>query len=321
MVYHHNVFEPWPMEDRSVQAIITSPPYWGKRKYDIPDVEIYETGFVGQHGLEPTVEQYIEHAMIWLAEAWRVLRADGLLFLNIGDTYGGSWGATSKDGINPGKNNQMRRCIEAQPPRPPQRNYRKKSLLLIPERLKVAMFDAGWYFRNNIIWHKPNGLGDSAGDRFTGRHEDIFLCAKSEQYLSNLDDVRKPYKPDSFRRMKSGYKPMDIPEEAMPGRSKPHSRTWKAHPKGANPGDVWKISCERRPGLGHYAIFPEEVVKRMMLFSSIKGDTVLDPFVGSGTVLSVAAATDRKGIGFDLGYKDVRRRRLGLLAPKEGSAV
>jgi len=310
-IHHQSTFDPWPLEDQSVQAIITSPPYWGKRCYSIPDVRISDE-FIGQHGLEPTVDMYIEHAILWLAEAWRVLRNDGVLFINIADTYGGRWGATSYDSINRGKSNK--RVNTDSPSRPPQRLFRRKSLLLIPERLKVAMFEQGWYFRNNIIWNKSNCIPDSAGDRFAVRHEDIIFCAKSPKYYFDLDAVRVPYRPDTLRRNTGGCKPQDIPLEAMPGRSKPHQRNYNMNPKGANPGNVWTFPTTKNTDVKHYAIYPEEVVTRIIRCSTRTESTVLDPFVGSGTTVLVAAKLGRKAIGIDLGYEDVQRQRLGLLA-------
>ena len=307
-VYEHNVFEPWPFEDQSVQTIITSPPYWGKRDYDIPNVRISEN-FTGQHGLEPTVDMYIEHAALWIKEAWRVLRDDGCLFINIADTYGGSWGAsTTTTTINRGADEVMDRGSDS-PIAPPQRLFRRKSLLLIPERLKVVMFQQGWYFRNKIVWHKTNGIPDSAKDRFTCRHEDVIFCTKNPKYYFNLDDVRAPYKKDSIRRFKAGYSPKTIPQEAMPGRSKPHKRIYKLNPKGANPGDVWSLSATKSPGIEHYAMYPEALVERMMRCSTRPGDIVLDPFVGSGTLLAVAEKLGREGRGMDIGYGDVRHKR------------
>lgn len=325
-VYKRNTFDLWPLEDKSVQAIITSPPYWGKRNYPIPDViiggdpkhehvwvpaslkdsrswkspsmierqnltkdcNICECGaYYGQHGLEPYIQMYLDNFMIWVKEAWRCLKDDGILFINLDDTYGGSWGGSKDDPL-----------------------FRRKSLLLIPDQVRVAMFKEGWYFRNKIPWEKSNGIPDSAGDRFAHRHEDIFFCTKKPDYYFDLDRVRVPYKPDSFRRFKDGYTPHNIPDSDMPGRSKPHQRSYKMHPLGANPGDVWRFSASKAPGLQHSAMFPEPLVDRMVKCSTKPGDTVVDPFAGSGTVLRVADSLSCNAIGFDLGYEDVRKQRL-----------
>lgn len=315
-IYNHNVFEPWPLEDKSIQAIITSPPYWGKRDYDIPDVRISDT-FTGQHGLEPTVNMYIDHAMLWLAEAWRVLKDDGCLFINIADTYGGSWGASNKDGINGGKHDMRVGDRVEGVIQPPQRLFRRKSLLLIPDRLRIAMFEQGWYFRNKAIWFKSNGIPDSVKDRFSCRHEDVIFCTKSPRYFFDLDSVRVPYKPDSFRRFKAGIRPQNIPLEAMPGKATPHRRVYSINPKGANPGDVWQFSAVKAPGMKHYAVYPEKLVERMVKCSTRPGDVVLDPFVGSGTTVLEAEKLGREAIGMDIGYDDVRRDCLGLLCRGE----
>src|SRR3972149_5625472 len=95
-IYHQSVFEKWPIEDNSIQAIITSPPYWGLRKYNIPDIVIDD--WKGQYGLESSYKDYIKHTLLWVKEAMRVLKDDGIFFLNIGDTY------QTQSGVNAGKN-------------------------------------------------------------------------------------------------------------------------------------------------------------------------------------------------------------------------
>jgi len=329
-IFEHNVFEPWPLVDQSVQAIISSPPYWCIRQYDIPDVIIggdpdckhrfktvkrkntsnfkkstvkhhrisCKTGFcrcrawLGQHGLEPTVKQFIDNALIWTAEAQRVLMDDGVMFINLGDTYGGSNSLTSASEI------------------------RQKSLALIPQRFAIALYDQGWYVRDIIIWEKPNGIPESVQDRPARRYEVVMMFTKEPKYYFDLDALRVPYQPDSYRRFKDGYKPQNIPQEALPGRQQPHQRSYAMNPLGANPGNVWRISINRLPGLAHYAIFPLELAEKLVKCSSRPDDTVLDPFMGSGTTAEACLNLGRYAIGFDLGYEEVRRDRLKLFYPQ-----
>lgn len=335
-VQKHNVFEPWPLADQSLQAIVTSPPYWCIRQYDIPDVVIgggvdcehefsinehvdtrglkgstlqgnktqhrfnalegtcqHCGAWKGQHGLEPTVDQYIKHALIWTAEAYRVIRDDGVMFVNITDTYGGSNSLTQGSEI------------------------RRKSLALIPQRFSIALYEQGWYVRDVIIWEKPNGIPESAQDRPARRYEVVLMFTKSPSYYFDLDALRVPYKPDSYRRFKDGYRPQNIPQEAMPGRQQPHQRSYAMNPKGANPGNVWRISVSRTPELAHYSIFPLELAEKLVKCSSRPGDIVGDPFMGSGTTAEACLNLGRQAVGFDLGYEDVRRERLSLFHTKE----
>lgn len=234
--------------------------------------------FQGQYGLEPQIELYIEHTMLWISEAMRVLKDDGIFFLNMGDTYGG------------------------------------KCKYMVPAQIALDCMKVGWLLRNEIVWYKPNGIPDSIKDRFTRRWESVFMFTKSPSYHFDLDAVRVPYKPDSYRRFKDGYNKCGVPGEAMPDGRDHVPRTYNMSEHGANPGDVWKISAGRASGLEHFSVYPEQLIERLVRCSTRDQDTVLDPFVGSGTTALVAAKLGRKGVGIDLGYKDVQRERLGLLA-------
>ena len=323
-VRNHNVFERWPLEDKSVQAIITSPPYFGMRKYDIRDVVIggredcdhlwSEKGapdprtfdssivrhhkvnrdhafceygkchaFRGQHGLEPSIALYVRHAAIWMREAKRVLKDDGIMFINIADTHGERWMGAD---VVP------------------------KSLCLIPQRMQMELARDGWVLRDEIIWHKPNGIPESVKDRATKRYEKIIMATKKRRYYFDLDAIRVEYKKDSLRRFKGGYKQSDVPHEAIPNGKVAHKRTYNVHPLGANPGNIWAISASKGAGNGHYSVFPEELPARLIKCSTRPGDLVLDPFAGSGTTLLVAAKLGREAIGFDLGYEHSRKQKL-----------
>ena len=126
----------------------------------------------------------------------------------------------------------------------------------------------------------------------------------------DLDAVRSPYKPDSFRRYKDGHRPQNVPAEALPDGKTSHTRSYKMNANGANPGDVWRISAAKCPEIKHYSTYPEKLVARMVKCSTRPGDVVLDPYCGSGTTVLVADKLNREAIGFDLGYEDVRKIRL-----------
>ena len=347
-IHHQNVFEPWPLEDKSIQAIITSPPYWGLRKYDIPDVVIggmqscrheweevpvrfdgsthrnqkkenngkitHQTNtcfscgaWKGQFGLEPTFQEYIEHIRLWAKEAWRVLKDDGVMFINLGDTYGtvsGNMGGLMTDSKITNLNS-----IDIKQPN----LNMHKCKLLIPHRMAIALIDDGWILRNDIIWHKPNGMPESVRDRFSKKFENIFMFVKQRKYYFDLDAIREAHAPQSYARINqnNGHPVNNSPKMHKGGKKVKQTLNPKQflHSKGKNPGDIWEFNTQHSPEK-HYAMWPEKLVERMILCSTRPGDKVLDPFCGSGTTLRVADQLNREGVGIDLGYKDIQDRRL-----------
>lgn len=153
------------LPSQSVQCVITSPPYWGLRDYDVPD----------QIGLEPTLPQFINRLIAVFAETKRVLRDDGVFWLNIGDGYtSGNRGWRAPDKKNPA------RAMSVRPDTPV--GLKPKDLMGIPWRLALALQDDGWYLRADIVWNKPNAMPESVKDRPTRAHEYMFLFSKNERY-------------------------------------------------------------------------------------------------------------------------------------------
>lgn len=356
MIYQQSVFDPWPIESESVQAVITSPPYFALRKYSIPDVIVggdkdckheweiiikkasgrtngnvgnnidtrihYESqtgtcihcnAWKGQYGLEPTPQMYVEHTRLWAKEAWRVLRNDGIMFLNLADSYAGGGKGNYGHGIDSG--------VKAkQHPKGKDFNYGEipsKCQLLIPHRVAIALMDDGWTLRNTIIWYKSNGMPESVTDRFSKKYEYVFMFTKSGKYYFDLDAVREPHKDESIKRDRAGYK-----ESPMQGRYQVEWEKRKGtndqqflNPLGKNSGDVWQIPTQPSSEK-HFAMWPERLVERMIKCSTKAGDTVLDPFAGSGTTLKVAEQLYRKGIGIDLGYHEMSKRRISVIQKK-----
>lgn len=249
MIYQQSVFEPWPIESESVQAVITSPPYYALRKYNIPNIKI--GAWQGQYGLEPTPQMYVEHTLLWAKEAWRVLRNDGI----------------------------------------------------------IALVDDGWTLRNTIIWYKTNAMPESVTDRFSKKYEYIFMFTKSPDYYFNLDSTREPHKEISKERIKHPFNPTKVEGRAINNEG---DMARFCHPLGKNPGDVWTIPTQPSSEK-HFAMWPERLVERMIKCSTKAGDTVLDCFAGSGTTLKVAEELHRKGIGIDLGYQEISKRRTGKI--------
>jgi len=286
--------------DNSVQCVVTSPPYWGLRKYDGNQDS---GGFV--FGLEPAPELYVEHTILFLREIRRVLKDDGVVFWNVGDSYNSGGGYISVNGFGLRDN------------RPREPNYREtitsgglkpKDLCLIPFRVALAAQADGWWVRSDIIWAKPNPMPESVKDRPTSSHEYIFVFTKSQKYYWDIDAVREPHKSDpndNYRPETSRYQWGDIQSDSGNGLLYA-----KHHPKGRNIRDVWVIHTQPS-GFQHYAAFPLEIPMRCIKAATKVGDTVLDPFCGTGRTLEAALELGRKAIGYDISekYCEMARRR------------
>lgn len=176
------------MSDKSIDCVITSPPYWQLRDY----------GYEGQWGLEQTYQEYLEHLWEMMDEIYRVLKDEGSCWINLGDTYASS---NNNGGIGEirktGKNDNFMLSQKRNTGRTVEPN---KCLLLIPHRFAIGCIDRGWILRNDIIWAKRNGMPESVTDRFTKKHEYIFFMVKSEKYYFDLDAIRDKVKDESLKR-------------------------------------------------------------------------------------------------------------------------
>lgn len=182
------------LPDEYVQTCVTSPPYWGLRDY----------GVEGQLGLEKTPEEYVEKMVAVFREVRRVLKDDGTLWLNLGDSYAGSGKGPSNEGskqrsnggsLTEGSGRNQRQFMNGQAPKewlPVPRGLKPKDLVGIPWRVAFALQADGWYLRSDIIWHKPNPMPESVTDRPTKAHEYIFLLTKSERYFYDHEAIKEP---------------------------------------------------------------------------------------------------------------------------------
>ena len=180
------------MDDESVNCCVTSPPYWGLRDYGVP----------GQLGLEKTPEEYVSKMVEVFREVKRVLRDDGTLWLNLGDSYASSQAAGDKKfGKEEFNKNRPAREFTVTPKREKPKNLKSKDLVGIPWMVAFALRADGWYLRSDIIWHKPNPMPESVTDRPTKAHEYIFLLSKSSRYYYDIESIKEIAKESSIQRL------------------------------------------------------------------------------------------------------------------------
>lgn len=276
------------MADESVDMCVTSPPYYGLRDY----------GEDGQIGLEDTPEQFIKKLVDVFREVRRVLKDDGTLWVNIGDSYAGSWKGPAG---NLGKTHDERNMTQSSVK---QANVpvgcKPKDLIGIPWMLAFALRADGWYLRQDIIWHKPNPMPESVKDRCTKSHEYLFLLSKSPKYYFNSNNMKEKAVYTSSQGRKSetrygGKKYTDTPN--IFNRTK--SGNAYAYTGFRNKRDVWSVSTKPYSG-AHFAVFPEKLIEPCIMAGSKHGGIVLDPFSGAGTTGVVCKRLGREYIGIEL---------------------
>jgi DNA modification methylase len=275
------------LTEESIHCVVTSPPYWGLRDY----------GVDGQMGLEETPEAYVAALVAVLREVQRVLRADGTLWLNLGDCYASSWPSSRRRRMGNGSLTNGKR--EARPERLGP-GLKDKDLVGIPWRLALALQADGWWLRADIIWSKPNPMPESVRDRPTRTHEYLFLLTKQANYYYDADAIREPHAAASLSRWRPGRtwngerqrgRPRPAPQSMVPEQ--------QCHPAGRNKRSVWEIATQPTRS-AHLATFPEALVQLCILAGCPEGGVVLDPFAGTGTVGRVAADLGRHSILIEL---------------------
>ena len=293
------------IEDKSVNCCVTSPPYFGLRDY----------GHEGQIGLESTPELYVARIVKVFREVWRVLRDDGTLWLNIGDSY-----ASFRDGkatpdttrgdsagtlIPKGSaKNRMASTFAGT-------EIKHKDLIGIPWRVAFALQADGWYLRQDIIWHKPNPMPESVTDRCTKAHEYIFLLSKEPCYFFNSEAIKEiGVTPAGTKGAKgSAGRHAQIGVNARPPE-------YKIYDGMRNKRSVWSVNTRPYKD-AHFATFPPELIRPCVLAGCPAGGVVLDPFGGSGTTAQVAIEHGRNAILIELNpqYIGLINRRLGGVQP------
>ena len=302
------------LPDGSVRCVVTSPPYWGLRDY----------GHDGQIGLEQTPELYVAEMVEVFREVRRVLADDGTLWLNLGDSYKPNGNGSTKKGLNEryfGKQfaSDKQGADEGHVDRSQFRSddIKPKELVGIPWRVAFALQADGWYLRQDIIWAKPNPMPESVTDRCTKAHEYVFLLTKQPRYYYDHEAIKVEASQATIDRNKHGF------SSAFKGQFKgsPNEKRWQdgrqidnpefAKDGKANRRSVWTVTIKPFRG-AHFAVMPEALVEPCVLAGSEPGDTVLDPFSGSGTVGVVALKHERNYIGCELNpeYADLSRKRI-----------
>lgn len=284
------------LPQKSVQMCVTSPPYYGLRDY----------GADGQIGVEQSPEEYIARLTEVFAEVHRVLKDDGTLWLNIADSYAGSGKGPMTLAIEAnGKNKdlyEMKSRIYEVPKK--WKGVKPKDMIGIPWMLAFALREFGYYLRSDIIWHKTNCLPESVKDRPSKCYEHIFLLSKSPKYYFDYKAIREPIKDVTAERYKRGRsdnsKYYGKGNDLLQNINRPHDDYSMFDQQYRRKRDVWEVSTNTYKMDEHFAMFPEKLIEPCILAGSRAGDTVLDPFFGSGTTGAVAKRLGREYIGIEI---------------------
>jgi DNA modification methylase len=277
------------IETGTVQCVVTSPPYWGLRDYGIDN----------QLGLESTPEEYVEKMVEVFRQVKRVLKHDGTVWLNLGDSYNANQGK----GFDTHGDGGIRKKLAASPKI---KWGKPKDLIGIPWRVAFALQADGFWLRQDIIWHKPNPMPESVQDRCTKAHEYIFLLTKSAQYFYDADAIKEKAinteKEQVAKRNKQPHKGQrDSHFRETTGGFDNINKTYPSR----NKRSVWTINTQPYKE-AHFAVFPEKLPELCIKAGTKKGDTVLDPFFGSGTTGWVAQRLGRKWIGIELNEEYIK---------------
>lgn len=280
------------LEGQSVNCVVTSPPYFGLRDY----------GHDGQIGLEASPDAFVAKLVEVFREVRRVLRDDGTVWLNLGDSYAAQRGGTHQpaETLAGGKGGKTADGARVNRDRHdgynPTRNahaigLKHKDLIGIPWRVAFALQADGWYLRQDIIWHKPNPMPESVTDRCTKAHEYIFLLSKSERYFFDSEAMKEPSaNPERAGKLERSFstgKPDAVLRQDV-GRAVMRTET-------RNRRSVWTVATRAYKG-AHFATFPPDLIRPCILAGCPKDGTVLDPFGGSGTTALVALEEGRKAV-------------------------
>ena len=270
------------LPDACVSTCVTSPPYFGLRDY----------GVDGQIGLEQTPDAFVAALVGVFREVRRVLRDDGTLWLNLGDSYSNAGTRQGdRDGAVSSNVNKHRKIAGGYIPRI--LGLKNKDLIGIPWRVAFALQADGWYLRQDIIWHKPNPMPESVTDRCTKSHEYVFLLSKGPRYYFDNEAIKEPAAESSLARLSQPTLSQQIGSTRILGKTNGNMKAVGG--KMRNRRSVWTVTTKPFKG-AHFATFPPDLIEPCVLAGAPVGGTVLDPFGGSGTTAGVALKHGRKAI-------------------------
>ena len=297
------------LEEKSINTCITSPPYYGLRDY----------GVNNQFGREETIDEFVNNLVKVFQEVRRVLRDDGTVWLNLGDSYGGQRGKGFNTHQDKGGNNRVQELQKKHGDLKVTTGLPLKSLLGIPWRVALALQADGWILRQDIIWHKPNPMPESCRDRCTKAHEYIFLLSKKQKYYYDHEAIKEP----SVFQHKGRYGPVKPSSVGNKNKELPgfEIRDGLKNMTGSYPmknkRSVWTVTtkpCKE----AHFATFPIDLIEPCVLAGSPEGGTVLDPFGGSGTTTIAAEKHKRNSILLEINpeYIKLAKDRINKLTKK-----
>jgi site-specific DNA-methyltransferase (adenine-specific) len=286
------------LEDNSIDCVVSSPPYFGLRDY----------GNDEQFGLEKNYKDYLSNTVKVFETFKPKLKDTATIWWNVGDSYHrtGSDQPVQKGLLN--NENINKRYGWDKKHKEKNKDFKPKDLMMIPNRVAIALQDAGWYIRSEIIWHKPNPMPESVTDRPTSCHEKIWLITKNKKYYYDYKSIKEPAKDWGTRERKKGSAFVD----GTPGRSKQSGgKNCNFAIEGKNKRNVWTVTtkpCRE----AHFATFPKDLIEPCIKAGCPENGTVLDPFGGSGTTAIVAALNNRNAILIELNqdYINIANKRI-----------
>lgn len=282
------------LPDETIDMCVTSPPYWGLRDYGVKD----------QIGMESPPSKYVDKLSEIFLEVNRVLKSTGTLWVNLGDTYFGSWGGYTR------KDDRTRVNPDVRPPNSilaPE--LKSKDLVGIPWLVAFRLRSDGWYLRSDIIWSKSNPMPESVTDRCSKSHEYIFMLSKSKKYYFDGAAIKEPIAESTKKRLNQNIYAQNGSSRVQGKGNGPMKAVGSL--EGRNKRTVWEVSTSRFKG-AHFATFPINLIEPCILAGCPRGGVVLDPFMGSGTTAYVARYSGRSFIGFEINPEYVELSNIRL---------
>lgn len=290
------------LPEGTFQCCVTSPPYYGLRDY----------GVEGQIGLEESPDAYVARLVDVFREVRRVLRDDGTLWLNLGDSYN-----SIRSQMGPGQaihNRRMNGKPEPESRRRGWRGLKDKDRLMIPARVALALQEDGWWLRDEIVWHKPRTTPFPANDRTVAAHEMVYLLTKKPRYFFDWAAIEEPASTAGHKVTTGVGKNAEMRDrDAIGGTKRPSDGRVITVRDTRRSRSVWSISPQPFRE-AHFATMPPTLAEKCVLAGTRPGDMVLDPFGGAGTTALVAQRNGRSATAIELNpeYLDIARRRLGM---------